>query len=60
MASFLGVQSQPFVTIGAKLGEIGGFTVDGVEGNHSGGHIFILGIFGGQWRPHTTSTLKAQ
>jgi len=60
-ASSLGAQSQPFAATGAKLGETGGSTVDGAEGNHSGGRIFAPpGISGGQWRPHTASTLKAQ
>ncbi|KAH9555764.1 hypothetical protein CY35_08G132700 [Sphagnum magellanicum] len=60
-ASSLGAQSQPFAATGAKLGETGGSTVDGAEGNHSGGRIFTPpGISGGQWRPHTASTLKAQ
>ncbi len=60
-ASSLGAQSQPFAATGAKLGETGGSTVDGAEGNHSGVRIFTPpGISGGQWRPHTASTLKAQ
>jgi len=57
----LGAQlSQPFVVTSAKLGKTSGPIVDGVEKNHSGGHIFTLGISSGQWGPHIISTLKAQ
>ncbi|KAH9563806.1 hypothetical protein CY35_05G144400 [Sphagnum magellanicum] len=57
----LGAQSQPFVATGAKLGESGGSTVDGTEGNLISGRLFTPpGMSGGHWRPHTASTLQAQ
>ncbi len=52
--------SQAFVGIGAKFRKNGGFIIDGVKKNHSGGRIFTPGIYGGQWGPHIVSTLKAQ
>jgi hypothetical protein len=56
-----GAQSQPFVGTGAKLGESGGSTVDGTEGNLISGRLFTPpGMSGGHWRPHTASTLQAQ
>ncbi|CAM6027123.1 unnamed protein product [Sphagnum balticum] len=57
----LGAQSQPFVATGAKLGESGGSTVDGTEGNLISGRLFTPpGMSSGHWRPHTASTLQAQ
>jgi hypothetical protein len=54
------ILSQPFVNTDVKIRKIGGFIVDGIEINHNVGHIFIFGIFSGQWGPHIVSTLKAQ